>query len=284
MNLEEITVPATGGYDVPLEVFEAHEPLARLLVLPALGVQARLYRKLCERLAGAGISATAMEQRGHGRSALRPSWSCDYGFREWLQADIPAALDWVCSRRPGRPVYLAGHSLGGHIALMARALYPEQIAGVVLVTTATPYYGCYHGLTRLQVGFLIASIPVVSHTLGYYPGHRIGLGGREARRLMADWLVMARRNRYSAKGMEQDLESAVRSDSCPVLSLYCDQDRLAPRSAIEGVTRRLLSHRIDSFQITSDALGTRADHVSWAKHPAVAAGAIERWIKAQSAG
>ena len=282
---QEITVRASDGYEVPLEVFESPAPRARLLILPALGIQARLYRRLGAQLADCGISTVALEQRGHGRSALRPSRRCDFGFREWLQADIPAALDWLHSRQPQAPVFLAGHSLGGHVALMARSLYPERIVGVVLLTTATPYYGCYSGMTRLQVGFLIASIPVLSAALGYFPGHRMGFGGREARRLMADWLVLARSNRYFASGMEPaDVESLVQAEAGAVLSIHCDRDNLAPVAAVEGVTNRLKKSRVEHFEITSDALGTRADHLSWARQPTIAAGAIDRWIAAQLLG
>lgn len=100
---------------------------------------------------------------------------------------------------------------------------------------------------------------------------------------MADWLVMARENRYGASGMEtEDLEQRVRSDRCPVLSIHCDRDDLAPLAAIEGVTRRLDRHRVDTFEITSEALGVRADHLSWARQPAVAAAAIGRWIAAHA--
>ena len=284
MPLQEITVPASDGYPVPLEVFEAPDPQASLLVLPALGIQARLYRRLAARLSDAGISTAILEQRGHGRSALRASRRCDYGFREWLQADIPAALQWLQSRAPQARMFLAGHSLGGHLALVARSLDPERVAGVVLLTTATPYYRCFRGTMRFKVRFLIASVPVMTAVLGYFPGHRMGFGGREARRLMADWLVMARENRYRAQGMQENLEQRVQSDACPVLSIHCDRDELAPLSGIEGVTGRLKWHDIDWFEITSQALGTRADHTSWAKHPDVAAEAILRWITEQTPG
>jgi predicted alpha/beta hydrolase len=79
--------------------------------------------------------------------------------------------------------------------------------------------------------------------------------------------------------MAQDLEQRVRSDGCPVLSIYCDWDEFAPLQAIEGVTGRLSNHRIDWFRITSEELGTRADHVSWAKQPGIAADAIAGWIR-----
>ena len=282
-TLQELTVRAPDGVDVPLEVYEPVHPRARVLMLPALGIQARLYRRLGGLLAEAGIGMTALEQRGHGRSALRASRRCDFGFREWLTADIPAALDGLQAREPRVPVFLAGHSLGGHLALMARSLHPDRVAGVVLLTTATPYYRCYHGVKRVQIRFLVSSVPLLTALLGYYPGDRLGFGGREARRLMADWLVMARENRYGASGMETEgLEQRVRSDRCPVLSIHCDRDDLAPLAAIEGVTRRLDRHRVDTFEITSEALGVRADHLSWARQPAVAAAAIGRWIAAHT--
>lgn len=282
--VQQISIPGPDGYRVPLEVFDASAPRAMLLVLPALGIQARLYRRLGALLAEAGIGVAALEQRGHGRSSLRPSRRCDFGFREWLTADIPAALEWLRARTPGVPLYLAGHSLGGHLALMARALYPDEVAGVILLTTATPYYGCYRGITRTQIRFLIAVIPVLTALLGYYPGHRLGFGGREARRLMADWLLMARENRYGAAGMEQDdLERRVREGDGPVLSIRCDRDGLAPLAAIEGVNGRLAGSRLDRFEITSEALGARADHLSWARQPALAAQAITGWIEGQAA-
>ena len=167
---------------------------------------------------------------------------------------------------------------------MARALYPDKVAGVILVTTATPYFGCYQGITRAQVRVLIAGVPFLTALLGYYPGQRLGFGGREARRLMADWLVMARENRYSAAGMErEDLERRVREDDGPVLSIYCDRDSLAPLAAIEGVNRRLRGGRVVRFEITSEALGARADHLSWARQPALAAQAMVRWIDDRTA-
>jgi predicted alpha/beta hydrolase len=221
-----------------------------------------------------------MEQRGHGSSALRPSRRCDFGFREWLEIDIPAALRWMRNRHPNAPIYLAGHSLGGHLSLMARALYPEQVAGVALLTTATPWYRCFAGRERQLIKFLIAAVPPLTALLGYYPGNRLGFGGREARRLMADWLVMARDNRYSAAGVDRDFEAMVQADGCPVLSIHCDRDELAPLKAIEGVTGRLSNHAVDWYGITSAELGMKADHVSWAKRPALAARAICTWIDA----
>ena len=96
------------NYSLPLEVHRAPEARAHLLFLPALGVQAKLYRQLAASLAGQGISTLLMEQRGHGRSKLRASRQQDWGFREWLVDDIPAALELLRQQQPELPVYLGG--------------------------------------------------------------------------------------------------------------------------------------------------------------------------------
>jgi predicted alpha/beta hydrolase len=280
MAMQHVSIATNDDYQLPLEVFSAQQPRAHILMLPALGIQAKLYRKLGEQLAAAGYTAVLMEQRGHGRSALRPSRHCDYGFKAWLQSDIPAALGWMQQQHPGVPLYLAGHSLGGHISLMARTLHPE-VVGIILFATATPWYQCYQGASRLQVRFLTVIIPPLCALLGYYPGERVGFGGREARGVMADWLQMARHNRYSAAGIDGDIEAMVQADDCPVLAIYCDDDAFGPLAAIQGVTNRLGNRDIQWQEISSAALGIKADHVSWAKRPAIAVAAISTWIDQQ---
>ena len=69
----------------------------------------------------------------------------------------------------------------------------------------------------------------------------------------------------------------MQADTCPVLSVYCDKDNFGPLPAIQGVTRRLIQREVEIQQISSAKMGVRADHVSWAKHPAPAAAAIVDW-------
>ncbi|MGB0213322.1 MAG: alpha/beta hydrolase, partial [Algiphilus sp.] len=67
-------------------------PAGRVLVLPALGVPARFYGRLAEQLAARGLEVAVLELRGTGESPLTPARHCDFGFRELLDEDIPAAL------------------------------------------------------------------------------------------------------------------------------------------------------------------------------------------------
>ena len=116
-----VAVPAASNYAVPVRWFhadskEANSNGAVILLMPALGIPARYYDPLASALQAAGTAVLIMEQRGHGDSALRPSRSVDFGYREALDEDIPALLGWLHSQRPGQPVVLMGHSLGEYAA------------------------------------------------------------------------------------------------------------------------------------------------------------------------
>jgi pimeloyl-ACP methyl ester carboxylesterase len=90
-------------------------------------------------LAGAGdeFAATAVvvgrshrfvlpDLRGHGHSTRRPA---DLS-RDAFAADVAAVIRRVS---PGRPVTLAGQSMGGHTAILAAAAFPDLVARLVVL-------------------------------------------------------------------------------------------------------------------------------------------------------
>lgn len=103
-------------------------------------------RSLFNYLARSGFDVFNLELRGHGRSrhlgAHPPK-----RISEFVEHDVPAAIDEVQRLSGGRPVYLMGHSLGGLIsyASAAKLNSPPQapgglgsrIAGVI--TLGSPY-------------------------------------------------------------------------------------------------------------------------------------------------
>lgn len=276
-----LTLPGDDGYQIPVRWFDAGPAQAAIILMPALGVAARFYDPLAASLQAAGLPVLLMEQRGHGDSALRASRQVDYGFREALMHDIPALLAFLRSQGAGRPVYLMGHSLGGHYAAIMSGLLPEAVAGVILAACGSAWTGGFQGSTRWQLHLLTRLIPVLTTTLGYYPGERVGFGGREARRLMHDWLQLARHDRYSATGLDLDLEAGIASYSGPVLALRMADDSFAPEAAVECVLRRFQQARVTRQVLDSATLGDRADHFRWARSPAAVTASVSAWLAAQ---
>ena len=276
MHTDLIDTPS--GYPVPVRWFHREDARGTILFMAALGIAARYYVPLAEALHGINLNVLLVEQRGHGDSSLRASRKVDFGFREALEEDIPGCMAWVRQRAPGLPLYLMGHSLGGHYAAITAGRMPDQVAGVIVTACGSPWIGGFHGRTRTQLKVLCRMIPVFNALLGYYPGDRVGFGGREARSLMADWLDLARTNVYSARGMDENLEAGIARYTGPVLSLRLADDAYAPEAAMAAVTDKFVSAPVTRHVITAQELGDRADHVRWARKPEALMDHILSWL------
>lgn len=201
------------------------------LVLPALGVPAGAYRRFAEALAAAGTPAGVAEWRGGGASEVRAARGVDWGYVELLQHEVLGGIAALRTRHPARPVVVIGHSLGGHLGLMARAAAAPGLAGVLTVASGTPTLRFFATALRWQIRFVLALHRVSGPLLGYFPGHRIGFGGRQPRTLMDQWAQLASLGRFEIDGrnlLEPRSEAAAR---IPVHSLCLPRDTYAPHAA-----------------------------------------------------
>ncbi len=276
MQHQRISTPS--GYCVPVNWFTASEPVGNIILLPALGVAAWFYAMFAEALTSLQMNVALVEQRGHGESALRPSRKVDFGLREGLEEDIPATMQWLQQQAPDKPLYLMGHSLGGHYAAITAGRFADRVAGLILIACGSPWPGGFQGKTHWQLRLLCRALPLMNAVLPYYPGDRLGFGGREARGLMADWLVLAKTNKYIVKGMQEDLERGVACYSGPVLSLSLDSDLFAPKAAVDGVVNKFVSASVSNKLMSASQLGEIADHFRWARSPTAMVAEIGDWL------
>lgn len=219
-----------------------------------------------------------IEQRGLGASSLRPSRDSTWGFAEVMHDDLPVVLDWVRQQAPDQPLYLIGHSLGGHYATMASGLYADRIDGVVLAACGSPWIEAYDGATRDQIGQLVEAIPVLHEQHGYYPGGQVGFGGDEARGVMDDWRHLARTNRYRLDGDDTSVATRVAAYSGPVLMVRMADDDFAPERAVAAGVARFTARRPDERVLTADDIGGAADHFGWARRPKAVVDVIADWL------
>jgi polyhydroxyalkanoate synthase len=112
-------------------------------------------RSLFNYLARGGFDVFNLELRGHGRSrhlgARPPRHVTDF-----VEEDVPAALDEVQRLSGGRPVYLVGHSLGGLVAYASAAKLRDRVAGVV--TLGSPYQFTKGSMTLSLLSLLLGEL------------------------------------------------------------------------------------------------------------------------------
>jgi predicted alpha/beta hydrolase len=250
--------------------------------LPAMGIPARHYLPLAEALAAHGVAVVVHEWRGIGSSNRRAGRHADWGYRELLAHDLPAALATVRTHWPQAACWLGGHSLGGQLGSLYAGLHPSGFAGLVLVASGAPYW------RRFRLGGLIGAAyvlaPWLAALVGYLPGRRIGFGGNEARGVIADWARSGRSGRYAAAGMAQDFEQALAALSLPSLALRLQDDWLGPQASLDWLLGKMPRVRAQVEIVTAHDLdGNAADHFGWMKTPEPIAVRIANWIAAQDA-
>jgi predicted alpha/beta hydrolase len=264
-----LRVRSVDGAESDLRLVTPAEPRSALYLLPALGVGIRPNEAFATALAERGVAVAIHEWRGLGASSQRASRRCDWGYRELLEIDIPAGLAAARSALPPLPWSIAGHSLGGQLALIQAALQPEAFERVHLLASGMPDWRAYPRLQGLGIWAALHFMPLSAIVLGHYPGERLGFAGREACGLIRDWSHSGRRARYRVRAGQSDPETALGAFAGEVRALHMASDWLCPRPALDVLAAKtpLARWRIETLH-DHDFAPRRADHFGWLKSPA----------------
>jgi pimeloyl-ACP methyl ester carboxylesterase len=153
------------------DVFGQHGP--PVLLLHGGGQTRHAWRNSAEKIARAGMTAYALDQRGHGDS----DWVADGAYRFFdFAADIRVVTEKLCAGA-GRPV-VVGASLGGISALLAYGARPgSPIFSALVLVDITPRVDL-SGVEKIQ-GFMrehasegFASLEEAANVVAAYLPHR----------------------------------------------------------------------------------------------------------------
>ena len=250
-----------------------------LLWLPALGVPARKYRHFATGLAERGWTVALHEWRGHESSDRRAARHCDWGYAELLR-DIEASRLALSERQPQRHWIVGGHSLGGQLAALAFAQQPPVYAGYLVAGSGQPWWRCFPGWHKLGLLAAIVWFRALSAACGYFPGHRLGFGGREARGVMRDWARSAASGDYRPAQVDTDLELALRRAQGQALALRLASDLYVPAASLDYLLGKLPAMTIRRADIgDTEFAGGRAGHFDWMRDPLPLVERIDAWAR-----
>ncbi|MGY3229986.1 putative alpha/beta hydrolase [Luteibacter sp. HA06] len=273
---DRLTLHMTDGASADLVLYRPiADERAVLLWVPALGVAARHYEPLALALAAHGVAVAVHEWRGIGSSNRRASRSSDWGYRELITDDLPTSLRALREAVPSVPLYVGGHSLGGQLATVLASTTSLPLAGLALVGSGSPYWRNF----KPWVGLALIAAPLLANLLGWLPGRRIGFGGNEARGVIGDWSRSGRTGRYAGRGIDVDLEAALRAQRAPVLALRLRDDWFGPEASLAFLLGKMPeATRRSEVLGPGDLAGAPADHFAWMKVPAEVARRLAQWM------
>lgn len=124
-------IRSADGIDLYATFYPGDNPRGVLIVSHGLGEHADCYDALASEVAAMPnmLDVLTFDYRGHGHSPGKRGVIRSYA--DFL-ADLDAAIAWVGHARPGKPIYLLGHSNGGQVVLHVALRNDGKIAGVVV--------------------------------------------------------------------------------------------------------------------------------------------------------
>jgi predicted alpha/beta hydrolase len=248
-----------------LPAADPRAPVAMLV--PALGVSARSYRRLGEALQRCGIHAACADLRGVGSSPVRASRAVDWGYLDLVDDEMSTLYDEVAARLPQAPRLWVGHSLGGQLALLHQARHPQRpVRRVVLAASGSPWHRRYPLYSRAVVRGIALAARLMSRHLGVFRGDLFGFGGTQGGQLMREWSSYSACGRLGRLGSQHwDADQALAQLSTPITGIVMRADLYAPASS----SRHLAGMNAGAFDLqrVERVDGRRPGHFRWLRHP-----------------
>jgi predicted alpha/beta hydrolase len=248
-----------------------------VVFLPALGANVEYYRPMAEAWAALGYRVAAVELRGGKQSSVRDVRAHNFGYSEILNLDLPAIVRACRAEAGGAPVLVAGHSLGGQFALLYASRRPSDVDGVVLLAGGSNYYGALPGARRFTHWLGLRTARTINQVLGFFPGDKLGFGGRQPFHMIRDWTHEALTGRYRVTGDSTDYDRALGELAVPVLMVSLHGDALVPRCSADYLAKKLTRAQVSQVELRADD-GAPYHHFRWVKKPGAILARVDEWV------
>ncbi len=279
MENQQITVELKDKATVQINIIPSkNKDRPIILILPAMGVKAKYYTPFVEKLAAANFTVITSDLRGLGTSSIRPSSKVDFGYLDMIE-DLYTVVSTIKTHFPKQKIITLGHSLGGQIAALTQAKYPNLLDGLILAAANSVYYKGWSGKQRYMnlMGYYL--FPLISRIVGYFPGHKVGFGGKAGKTQLIDWAYVGRKGEYKIIGDDLNYEKALDQVNIPILAIYVEGDWLSPKAAMTHLYSKFSAAApITNYTLTKADTGVKLNHFNWVKHGDGIVQAIKNWV------
>ena len=175
---------------------------------------------------------------------------------------------------------MLGHSLGGQLAALFLSRHDFGIQGLILMAACSVHPSGWTGWQYWRLRLVIPSFAAISKILGYFPGDKIGFGGKAARQHLLDWCGQGRSGRYEPAGTDFNYEAALAQLRLPTLAISIQDDHLATPLAMKNLYGKFHpSAPITAIEYKRQDAGFESlNHFNWARRPSGHLPLLADWI------
>jgi predicted alpha/beta hydrolase len=254
---DSILIASAEGVTLPAVLYgDADSAQAAVVVNSALGVPHAFYRTFASFLVRQGYCVLCYDYQHNAVQNVASLRGSRVRVTDWAQRDFAAAVRYLRTEVPGRPLICIGHSIGGQLpGLAGDAVGIDALIGVC---SQSGEWRLWSGAARRRAWLQFHLIvPLFTAALGYFPGQRHGLCNMP-RGVAWQWAHWCRLRGYATHPRAGHATgfSALRSPAL-FISTYDDQ-ALAPREAVDALGALYLNAPRERLHIGAADVGGRA--------------------------
>ncbi len=227
VRVEHLTLHAADGYPLAARRYHAATPpRAHLVVGGATAVPQGFYKRFAQHMATQGVDVLTLDYRGIGDSAPRTLKGFRMNYLDWGRLDLAAGVAHM--RTPTVPLWLVGHSYGGHA--LGLLPHPEQVDAAYTFATGAGWHGWMPPLERLRVQLMWNVLgPLMTRVAGYLPWSKLGMGEDLPIDVYRQWRHWCRFPRYFFDDPQmRDVTARFDAVRFPIVAVNALDDAWAP--------------------------------------------------------
>jgi predicted alpha/beta hydrolase len=230
-NVDQQSIIAKNGCKIHVTFFLPDwDPMAAVLIVPAMGVSQRYYAPFATWIASQGYLAATFDYAGMGQSNNGDIRKLNLTIVDWAYYDCDAMIDAVSAAAPSRPLYWLGHSLGGQIL----GFVPDRsrLSKAVTIAAGSGYWLENAPSLKWKVWWLWFFVaPLATRIFGYFPGRRLRKVGDLPRGVMNQWRQWCLNPDYAVGVGGPAARASFAALTIPIASLsFVDDELLSARS------------------------------------------------------
>lgn len=248
--MKTIKIKTSDHLQLSASYFEADFPSNKIvLISPATGVKKHIYNQFAEYLSQHGFDVLTWDWRGVADNLVGDLKDDNSIMEDWAKKDLHGMINWASVHLPTHQIFAVGHSFGGQGLGMAANI--DKVQSIITIATQSGYWRHWPIKQRYKFAAIwYGVIPFLSHTLGFFPSKKLGLGENLPKGVALQWASWGRNPQYMADyaGHEKMTQK--------ILAYYFTDDSFAPKAAVKVIHQHYNHCQVNYREVSPSDLNT----------------------------